>query len=311
MEKTEETIETSEEQKVEETNTAVESNWLTDINKEKIVFRNGEEPRSDTSETLETSEEEEKKEEEETKDEGKTNVEEIVIPIKVNGKVEEFNLTDETQKSKLIEYAQKGRYNETIQESKKELEAQTALANEQFTKLSYAYLMNVSTGKIQLEEPSRKDYFDEGGKYYNSFADDDEAKEAFKKASDQYDGTMRALKDYQSKAQTAYQEYQETISEFKTTHPEIEDVRQFISDYVNPMIKPLLSMGAEPLNKELLEAIYFYKYQDEIIKKAIEEDRKKLSKEVPVKKETSVKVEDKTKIKTWGDTDVKTKIKFR
>lgn len=303
MEKLEETVETSNEIK-DTQETPVESNWLTDIN-EKIVGRNGEELHSDTTEEIQ------EEETVETKDEGKTDEKEIVIPIKVNGKVEEFNLTDETQKSKLIEYAQKGRYNETIQESKKELEAQTQLANEQFTKLSYAYLMNVSTGKIQLEEPKRADYFDDGGKYYNSFTDDDEAKKAFKEAEDKYDTTMKALKEYQSSAQTAYQQYKETISEFEKTHPEIEDVKQFISDYVDPVIKPLLSMGAEPLNRELLEAIYFYKYKDEVIKKAIEDDRKKLSKEVKPKKEVSVKVEEKNKIKTWGETDGKTKIKFR
>jgi hypothetical protein len=296
--KTEETVETSTEE------LPVESNWLTDIN-EKIVGRNGEELHSETPEIVEEAKEEE------TKDEGKTDEKELVLTIKVNGKEEDFNLTDETRKSKFIEYAQKGRYNETIQESKKELEAQTALANEQFQKLSYAYLMNVSTGKIILEEPNRKDYLDDGGKYYNSFTDDDEAKKAFTDAEVKYDTTMKALREYQSSAQNAYQEYQKTISEFTKDHSDITDVKQFISDYVNPLIKPLISMGAEPLNKELLEAIYFYHYKDEVIKKAIEDDRKKLSKTDGKIIKESVKVEDKPKLEGWGSSDGKTKIKFR
>ena len=70
-------------------------------------------------------------------------------------------------------------------------------------------------------------------------------------------------------------------------------------------------MGAKPLNRELLEAVYFYKYKDEVIKKAIEDDRKKLSKDGGKIIKETVKVEDKTKVRGWGDTDKKEKIVFR
>jgi len=231
------------------------------------------------------------------------------LTIKVNGKEESFSLKDQAQVKKLIEYTQKGRYNETIHESKKALEEQQNLIARETEKMSYAYLMNVSNGKIQLELPKRSDYFDKGGKYFHQFEEDEAAETAYKNALDSYDSTISALKEYQANAKRAYSEYEKTIDGFKKDYPDL-DVQRFMSESVNPLIKPLFSMGAEPLNRELLDAIYFYSYKDEIIKKAIEEDRKKLSK--PQKRQSaSVRVETSNQPKVWGGDAKVQGIKFR
>lgn len=306
MEETKETS-TQPEGKSPEEKSQETSTWLKEMNDVKIVGRNGEELNRATSE------------EENTDEEGKTNEEEKpkefekILKIKVNNKEEEFNLEDDTQRNKAIEYMQKGRYTESIREAKAELEQQTELANQEFGKLSYAYLMNINDGKIALEEPKRSDYFESGGKYYNNFQYEEDADKAYKEAVKNYDSTSKALREYQSEASKSYESYKQTISEFTSKHPNVDNVKQFIADHVNPKIKPLLSMGAEPLPIELLEAIYTHVYLDEIIREAIEKDRKNLAKGGKPKKEVSeVKVDEKEEVKpVWGGSNKNVKIRFR
>ena len=299
MEETKETS-TQETQEVsQETST-----WLNAIKDVKIVGRDGEELQSATSE------EENKDVEGQTNEQEETETFDKILKIKVNGKEEEFNLSDEKQRNKAIEYMQKGRHTESIHEAKTQMEEQRELAAQEFNKATYLYLMNVNEGKIQLEEPKRSDYFDSEGKYYSKFQFEDDAEKAFKEALNTYDITMRNLREYQEKASRSYESYKQTISEFQGKHPNINDLKQFMKDHVNPKIEPLLSMGAEPLPLELLEAIYTHTYLDEIIKEAIENDRKKLAK-TGVKRETSVKVEEKKDTGVeWGNSK-NVKIRFR
>lgn len=299
MEETKETS-TQETQEVsQETST-----WLNAIKDVKIVGRDGEELQSATSE------EENKDVEGQTNEQEETETFDKILKIKVNGKEEEFNLSDEKQRNKAIEYMQKGRHTESIHEAKTQMEEQRELASQEFNKATYLYLMNVNEGKIQLEEPKRSDYFDAEGKYYSKFKYEDDAEKAFKEALNTYDITMRNLREYQEKASRSYESYKQTISEFQSKHPNINDLKQFMKDHVNPKIEPLLSMGAEPLPLELLEAIYTHTYLDEIIKEAIENDRKKLAK-TGVKRETSVKVEEKKDTGVeWGNSK-NVKIRFR
>lgn len=292
MEETVETVETTQEQT--ETTNQETSTWLNAMNDVKIVGGHGEELSHATSETESINETEE---EENTDEEGQTNVEEEiqykVLKIKVNGKEEEFDLADEKQRTKAIEYMQKGRHTESIHEAKTEFEKQKDLANQEFNKLTYIYLKNLNDGEIRVEEPKRSDYFDPDGKYYARFQYEEDAQKAYKEAVETYDSTIRSLSEFRSKASKSYEDYKQTLSGFQSKHPEVTDMAQFIKDHVNPKIQPLLSMGAEPLPSELLEAIYTHTYLDEIIKDAIEKDRKKLSKEGGKKSATSVKVDEK------------------
>ena len=272
------------------------STWLNAMNDTKIVGGHGEELTHATSEEETEQTNETENAEENTDEEGQTNEQEEVykvLKIKVNGKEEEFDLADEKQRTKAIEYMQKGRHTESIHEAKTEFEKQKDLANQEFNKLTYVYLMNVNDGKIQVEEPKRSDYFDPDGKYYARFQYEEDADKAYKEAVSTYDSTMRSLSEYRSKASKSYEDYKQTLAGFQSKHPEVTDMAQFIKDHVNPRIQPLLSMGAEPLPSDLLEAIYTHTYLDEIIKDAIEKDRKKLSKEGGKKTATSVKVDEK------------------
>lgn len=279
-----------------------QSTWFDEINEPKVMGRDGQELEESVSD----------KTEENAEPNSETNDENLPTELKivVNGKEEQFSLKDKKQLEKVIEYAQKGRYTETIQEAKKEFEEQKTLVNDQLSKLSYAYLMNINSGQIELQEPKRNDYLDPDGKFYYQYDDEDKAKQAFNQASENYEKTVKAVKQFQSKAIDSYEQYKKTITDFQTSHPEIKDVKQFMADHVNPLVKPLLSFGAEPLPKELLEAVYFYKYKDEIIKKAIERDRKGLKDDKPINVK-NIKVSEKTGIKTWGDEVKNQNIVFR
>jgi hypothetical protein len=299
-------------------NTPEKSTWIDDVtDKPKIVGRDGEVLADAESVNADDSKSNKPKDSKTDDPDGKEDDDgDFTIPeeieLKVNGKIEKFSLKDKKQVEKLIEYGQKGRYTEQISLAKKEYEEQKTLVEQQLDKLTYAYLLNVHQGKIQLEEPKKEDYTEADGKYYTNFKDDDEAQKGYKSAVENFESTMKMVKQFGSQAQESYKQYQTTQSEFQKEHPEIKDFKQFLVDHVNPLVKPLLSFGAEPLPKKLLDAIYFYVYKDEIINKAIENDRKKLADDKPNRSVGNVRVKTPDVVKDdWGKQTTGKKIVFR
>jgi hypothetical protein len=241
--------------------------------------------------------EEETTEEVETETEAETTEEVTEEPAKnseweletnVEGNIEKFNLKDETQKAKLIEYAQKGRHYEKVRQEQNEKEK---LINSNAQGMAMNYLQLITKGDIPLAEPIQNSLaegngiplLDEDGKTLIGLEYSDSREYA--KAKAKYDRTLRALNEYQSLTQQNLGSWQNAKGKFATNHPDV-NVSEFIEKSVDPYYNALISFGTKAIPEDFFEVIYKGKMYQTLVKAEVDKALKNYVKK-PVTKAKS------------------------
>lgn len=233
--------------------------------------------------------EEEPSEEEETEtpeSEEIPSTAENIIKLKIGDTEETYNIGDETQKSKLIEFAQKGRHYEQKMSEVKQLETKIAenqgLLNKVVGAAQVAYINSISNGEIILNEPDWADYATD-----INFDSEAAAKEAYRKDKELYKVQTQQVMQYTQALANSSAEYQKQKTQFLEKHPEISDFSKWVKENVDKYLDPVFSYGSKPLPNDFFDMIHFWNNKNQYEQKIREEERKKVATAKPKTKAPS------------------------
>ena len=217
-----------------------------------------------------------------------------VLKIKVEDLEEEFDITNDEQKGKLIEYAQKGRYLEremqNVKEEKRKITEEANIAEIMRQSLEFSYLKNqganlaVKPMFVELADTNGEIKRDEKGNpvsmIFNNVDD-------YIKAEAEYNKNVGLLNQYRTAFSQSATKYREQLNAFVKKF-NIADADKFLLENVNPYIAPFVTAGAQPMPDDFLEMVYFWKNKGEFETKIREEERKKKA-TAPVSKKVTIK----------------------
>lgn len=253
-------------------------------------------PDEETS-TEETHTEETETPEVEEEEVIKAEFDEDALPIEIkttdsqgNELTETLNFNDETDRKKVIQYAQKGRHYEremqVLNDNKKILSQDLQTTNQLMLQNSYLGLFLQSQGKIRTDELMELPFESFVGKSEVVDADGNVIQEASNEGDIRLwnehktlvSSKRKELNDYITNARRYTAEMDAVTDTFFSSHPEILDKDKWMKDNVQPYYEGVISFGAKPMPKDFLEMVYFFKNKD----KFIQEERKKIIKAKPV-----------------------------
>lgn len=239
---------------------------------------------SDEGEQAEETTEEDSETEEETEEETESDESEVtgettdndLLELNVEGEIEKFSLKDDSQRKKLIEYAQKGRF---LEKERAKDSADKKQFNQLAQSVAYQVLYNQMQGKI-----SNDDFIE---KPYDHFIGTGENETEDLKLWNEHKQTVRQnqanLNEYASRHKKMAESYSKLVMEFKSKHPEVSEPEKWIEENLSPYHAPIFTYGAVEYPADTIEMVYFYKNKDKIIKEAVEKSLRDHIKK-PVKK---------------------------
>lgn len=181
------------------------------------------------------------------------------IELVINDDLKEtFDITDEEQKKKLLEYARNWKINEPKiteltgkEESIKISETQMANA----IRLMYSQQLYGDLNEDNLIEKPFDFYLEEAGH------DRKKAMELWKEDKQR----IQRVNEFAGNFAEATQKFQQVKNAFKTNHPEIADIDGWIKDNVNEYIEGFITFGEKPIKEDTFEMLYFWKNKDKIL----------------------------------------------
>jgi hypothetical protein len=245
----------------------------------------------------ETSNEETEKPDSETEEVIKAEFDEDALPIEIkttdsqgNELTETLNFNDETDRKKVIQYAQKGRHYEremqVLNDNKKILAQDLQTANQLMLQNSYLGLFLQSQGKIKTDElmelpfdsfVGKSEVVDENGDVVQEATNEGDIR-LWNEHKTLVSQKRKNLNDYITNARRYTAEMDAVTDSFFSSHPEIIDRDKWMKENVQPYYEGVISFGAKPMPKDFLEMVHFFKNKD----KFIQEERKKIIKAKPV-----------------------------
>jgi hypothetical protein len=237
------------------------------------------------SEPNETVEETETETGEETENETQETNNDFLLEAKIENDVEKFDLKDEKQRSKAIEYIQKGRHYEKRMH---EVNEQEKLVKQLNDSIGYNYLSLIAKGDVpvakpifnELAEGNGKAVLDDDGKtvLYMEYNDRKECA----KAELKYEKLLQAKQNFGLQLQQTYKSYKEMKSKFEKNHPDT-NIEEFEKNVVDPIYNSLTSFGAKEIPNDLFEMLYFGANRQKIIKDEVDKALKNYVKKPTVK----------------------------
>lgn len=237
-----------------------------------------------TSDT--TSDDVDTDEETSDSDEDESN-EAVSLEIEVEGEKEVFDLNDEEQRKKLIQYAGKGRYLEKERqkdkEAKQEFEKEKQLLTQQANSVAFQMMYLASQGKLNAEEFQEKPYED----FIGEGEDEDEDRKLWKEHNDKVKTNLKNLEEYSKRYKQTHDSFKKVVNSFSEKHPDIKDTAKWIEENMTPYHLPIATYGAVEYPEDTLEMIYFWRNKDKIIKEEVSKALKDYVKKPLIKKQTS------------------------
>jgi len=260
----------------------------------------------------ESTEEKEDDESEETEEEAVDTEAEVVesdeqeeatstgtIEIEVDGKKESFDLTDEEQRSKLVQFAQKGRFLERerakdADKSKQFVQLQQQL-DQQSASVGFQMLYLANEGKLETEDFQEKPY----ELFIGKGEDEKEDLKLWNDDKKRVATNIAKLREFGDRYKQSFDKFVQMSEKFAQSHPDIEDTPAWVEENISPYQNAVLSYGALEYPEDTLEMIYFWKNKDTIIENKVKEALKGYIKKKPIKSQTttsematSVKIDD-------------------
>jgi hypothetical protein len=243
-----------------------------------------EEIEEEDTETEEGEEESEDEQEEETEEETKLN--NNIFKLEENGKVEEIDISTEAGRAQAEKFMKAGRYVERVRHEQKEKESSL---NQLAESVAYQTLFLQNKGQLSSEDFIEKPFED----FIGVGKDDAEDRRLWSQENARVKKNISELTDFANNHDRTAKQFSSLVNEFSKNHPEITNVQEWIEKNIIPYHAPIFTYGNEPYPQDTLEAIYFFKNKDKIIKAEVDKAVKDYVKKPAVKKVTTSQIKDK------------------
>lgn len=241
------------------------------------------EAETEDTDTEEGEEELEDEQEEETEEETKLN---NIFKLEENGKVEEIDISTEAGRAQAEKFMKAGRYVERVRHEQKEKENSL---NQLAQSVAYQTLYLQNKGQLSSEDFTEKPFED----FIGVGKDDAEDRKLWSQENARVKKNISELTDFANNHDRTAKQFSSLVSEFSKNHPEITNVQEWIEKNIMPYHAPIFTYGNEPYPQDTLEAIYFFKNKDKIIKAEVDKAVKDYVKKPAVKKVTTSQIKDK------------------
>jgi hypothetical protein len=254
---------------------------------------------SNEAETEDTKTEEEAgdADEEQEVDEEETKLNNI-FELEENGKVEKIDISTEEGRAQAEKFMKAGRYVERVRHEQKEKENSL---NQLAQSVAYQTLYLQNQGKLSSEDFAEKPFED----FIGVGKDDAEDRKLWSQENARVKKNISQLNEFTVNHDKTAKQFNSLVDSFSKNHPEITDVSKWIQDNIMPYHAPIFTYGNQPYPEDTLEAIYFFKNKDKVIKAEVDKAIKDYIKKPVVKKVTP------SQIKSQSSPDMETALKNR
>jgi hypothetical protein len=259
----------------------------TEKTEEDTSKKESEEEVGEETEDTETEEEAGDADEEQEVDEKETKLDNNIFELEENGKVEKIDISTEEGRSQAEKFMKAGRYVERVRHEQKEKENSL---NQLAQSVAYQTLYLQNQGKLSSEDFAEKPFED----FIGVGKDDAEDRKLWSQENARVKKNISHLSEFTANHDRTAKQFNSLVNNFSKNHPEITDVSKWIQDNIMPYHAPIFTYGNEAYPEDTLEAIYFYKNKDSIIKAEVNKAVKDYVKKPTVKQTTPSQVKSKS-----------------
>jgi hypothetical protein len=214
------------------------------------------------------------------------NVRELKFTKDGKEEVEKYDLSKKEDVDKLFKYASGGRLFEVeragLNKEKEEFTGEKEILRQHAEYVGYSILNLVSSGKMTSKDFMELPFEDFAG----ASAEYDKEGSIVKDATDEGDRKLwnehntqakknkETMIDYEKGVKKMAGDFALMQNEFKTKHPEIDDVDKWVNENISPYHLPVVTYGKVSYPADTLEMIYFWKNREKIIEDAKKEGRR-------------------------------------
>jgi hypothetical protein len=199
---------------------------------------------------------------------------------------EKYDLGKKEDVEKILKYASGGRLFEVeraaLTKEKEEFTGQKEVLAQHAEYVGYSILNLVSSGKMtsrDFMELPFEDFTGSSAKYDTSGNITEEATDAgdrklWNEHNTQAKKNKESMIEYERGVKKMADDYRVMMDEFKTKHPEIEDLEKWVNESISPYHMPVVTFGKASYPKDTLEMIWTWKNLDKVLENARKEGRR-------------------------------------
>lgn len=200
--------------------------------------------------------------------------------------VEKYDLSKKEDVDKLLKYASGGRLFEVdraeINKDREELKGERNVLQQHAEYVGYSIMNLVSAGKLTSKDFMELPFEDFAGASAIYDKDGQVTQEATdagdRKLWNDHNTQAKKNKDqlieYESGVKKMAEDYKTMLTEFKTKHPEIEDIDKWVNEAISPYHMPVVTFGKVSYPKDTLEMLWTWKNLDKVLEAARKEGRR-------------------------------------
>ncbi len=200
-----------------------------------------------------------------------------LVEINVNGTKEEYDLNKEEDLSKVLQFANKGRFFEKEQQTFKKEKAEMESYKAGLTQAAQI-MYQKSLADMNLSEDGMLEL------PYEEFIGTTDSKAGDIKAYNDHKAQLNRGRVFADNVYKSRQKFDNVKATFQTAHPEITDVNAWIQENLQPLIEPILTYGEKEFPDDILEMIYSYKNKEKRESKVKEDTLREFAKKKPMRK---------------------------